>query len=164
MIAYVNTLPLIFVAGLLPVLYVTCVAWLALPRKYHLTPVLGLAAFGYTLTALFLLAGPFVGRTCTESYSMTWELNDRDTDSFHKPEIVLTFVDFPTAWIGIDDNLIAAHLGVKQERVIPVTFDVTYDYGRVRGYSLIMVDGISTWNSTGQVGGTSSGRGSSPFN
>ena len=88
---------------------------------------------------------------------MTCEIEPRPSKGMKQSEIVLTFVDFPGHYIGEYSDELAAHLRDKAGLAVKVVFEVTSDYGKVRGFHETEIGGLSDWESEwGYAGSTGS--------
>jgi hypothetical protein len=62
-------------------------------------------------------------------------------------EVVLTFVDFPGHHIGKYSDELAQYLREKGEEKVKVVFEVSSDYGKVRGVHETDIGGLRHWRS-----------------
>src|SRR5436190_19903565 len=85
----------------------------------------------------FVLAvhGLFVGQKSEHTFPMTWE-NKGPNNQHKEAEIVLKFVSYPGHYQGDFSNELASYLVSSSEKEIPVTFEVTRDFGCLRGFTI----------------------------
>ena len=105
--------------------------------------------------SLALVWNMFLDRKSLRRYVMTWE--DRGVDNqFKQPEIVLTFSEYPTHYVGIYSQQVLEYLRTLASRSVPVTFTVTKDFGCIRGFYESRIGELERWTSpdgyTGQAG------------
>lgn len=146
MLAFVDLRPWLVVLAL-PVGGI--VAWLVAMlarRPWRRGRVAVLGAAGSAVLLLFLLYGPFVGRTVEETRRMTWQI-DRGREGFAQAEVILRFVDEPGPYIGDFSNQLAEHLTRRGEREVSVVLEWTLDYGMRRGFQMKEVAGLRHWQS-----------------
>lgn len=148
-LAYIDVRPFLFLAGLplfilLPLL--VCRMARAKAKKVKVALIASLVFTG--LFAIFLTGfGPFVDQKETREYSMTWEVKPASSDEMKEPEVILSFVDFPGHFIGEHSHELAGHLRAKGEAEVKVGFEVTSDYGKVRGFHATEIAGLKSWRS-----------------
>ena len=106
-------------------------------------------------TFLLTGVGPFIDQKETREYMMTWEIKPGPTNGMKQSEIVLSFVDFPGHCIGEYSNELAAYLREKGEQPVKVVFEVTSDYGKVRGFHETEIAGLHQWESEWGYAGSS---------
>lgn len=82
---------------------------------------------------------------------MTWEIKPSPSNGTKQSEIVLSFADFPGHYIGEYSDELAAHLRDKGAQPVKVVFEVTSDYGKVRGFHETEIAGLHDWESTMQA-------------
>ncbi|MDF1849763.1 MAG: hypothetical protein P1U85_02935 [Verrucomicrobiales bacterium] len=164
-LAYIDVRPFLFLVGL-PLfiglaLLIGRFAWRKAPKRT--------VAFFSTLlyTALFTLFltgfGPFIDQEETREYLMTWELNEGGSDEKRETEVVLSFVDFPGYYIGEYSDDLAIHLREQANREVKVLFEVTSDYGKVRGFNATEIGGLREWKSEWGYAGTKGSPEESPW-
>ena len=165
LLSYIDVRPFLFLGGLplfVLLAFLICritgvtvpKAWVALVASLVFTGLFTLFLTGY---------GPFVGQTEIREYRMTWEIQPPPPDSgITQPRVVLTFVDFPAHFIYHDSDELAEHLNTGGQEEISVVFEVTSDYGKVRGFSELEIAGLNGWkidpegqSGAGVVGGDS---------
>ena len=76
---------------------------------------------------------------------MTWEIEPTRTNGINEPKVVLSFVEFPGYFIGGYSDEIAAHLRKNGEEKVKVIFEITSDYGKIRGYHETEIAGLESW-------------------
>jgi predicted PurR-regulated permease PerM len=164
-LAYIDVRPFLFLAGLpIFILLTLLVCWLvrAKVNKGKAALISSLVFSG--LFAFFLTGfGPFVNQTEIREYVMTWEIKPPPSDGTKGSEVVLSFVDFPGHYIGQYSDELAEHLRANGKEQVKVVFDVTSDYGRVRGLSETEIAGLTSWHSNGGYAGTRGTPSKSPW-
>jgi hypothetical protein len=161
LLGYIDVRPFLFVGGLpLFIGLSLLICWLA-KTKFKKANVALISALLFTGLFTFLLTGvgPFIDQKEIREYMMTWEIKAGSTNGMKQSEIVLSFVDFPGHYIGEYSNELAAYLRDKGEQPVKVVFEVTSDFGKVRGFHEIEIAGLHEWESEwGYAGSTGSPR------
>ena len=166
-LSYIDVRPYLFLAGLpIFVLLVILVCRLA-GVKLRKIWVGGIASLIFTGLFVFLLTGfgPFVAQEEIREYRMTWAIQPPPTGSkITQSKVVLTFVEFPAHFIYHYSDDLAQHLRTGGKEEVEVTFEVTSDYGKVRGFSEVEIAGLKGWkhDPEGFGGGGVTGNGSAP--
>ena len=158
-IAYIDIRPLLFVVGLLLFIGLSLLIGRLGKKNIKKTTVVVIASVLFTGLFTFLLTGfgPFINQKETREYMMTWQIKPIRLNDMQQSEVVLSFVDFPGHYIGEYSNELAAYLRDQGDKQVKVVFEVTSDYGTVRGYHRTKISGLEEWTSE-QVGyGGSSG-------
>ena len=104
-------------------------------------------------TAVFVVflteRGPFLGRTYRKEFRMSWMVepvvSEGSIQGFRRSGVRLEFVDFPGHFVVILSEELLQHLRRQPSGPVPVVFDVTYDYGRARGYNAVEIAGLRDW-------------------
>jgi hypothetical protein len=149
LLAYTDIRPILFLAGLplfigLAVLVCSITGAKFQKRKVALfSSLLFVGLFTFFLTG----AGPFVDQKETREYWMTWEIKPGPSQGMKESEVVLSFVDFPGHYIGIYSDQLAAHLPTLVSKKVKVVFEITSDYGKVRGFKETEIAGLKNWSS-----------------
>ncbi|MDG1890479.1 MAG: hypothetical protein P8L18_04130 [Verrucomicrobiota bacterium] len=148
-LAYVNMLPLIFVFGLVILLGLVLMLRRSMGIKSGKLKLLGVTSLIYTALFTFFLteAGPFMGRTELQTFKMRWKIKQQNSQQTPTAEVLFSFIDFPGNHIGEYSDALAEHLRTGQKTEIDAVFEVTHDYGRMRGHSMVEVDGLREWPS-----------------
>ena len=94
---------------------------------------------------------------------MNWNIKPSPLNGVQQSEIVLSFADFPGHYIGEYSDKLAAHLRDKSEQPVKAVFQVTSDYGRVRGFHPTEIAGLRGWESEWGYAGTSGSPRRSPW-
>ena len=102
-----------------------------------------IASFIFFLTS----AGPFIDRREVREYMMTWQIYSDATDGLKESKVLLKFVDFPEYYIGEYSNDLSSHLKEKSKQTVKVLFEVRSDYGKIRMFKKIEIDGLRGWQS-----------------
>ena len=114
--------------------------------------MVGTAAWA-ALFALFLTeVGPFVGQRRAVQHRMAWEV--RPSSEGAEPVVELTFINDPSQGIAFVSEELAVHLERRGEAEVEVQFEVTLDYGQVRGYHATSIAELQSWAHGNAVGGT----------
>ncbi len=163
--AYIDVRPFLFVGGLpLFIGLSLLVCWLAKTRFKKWNVALLSALIFTALFTLFLTGvGPFVDQKETREYMMTWEIKSTPSNGMKESEVVLSFVDFPSHYIGEYSDEMAAYLRKKGDRKVKVVFEVTSDYGKVRGFHETEIAGLTGWKSEWGYAGVSGSPSKSPW-
>ena len=154
-LAYIDLRPFLFVIGLPVVILLALLGcWIAKARIVKWKAVLFSTA---TFAALFgfFLYGPFIGQTETRKHIMTWEIEPTRTNGINESKVILSFVEFPSYFIGGYSDEIATHLEKNGEEKVNVIFEITSEYGKVRGYRETEIAGLKSWRWIGGFGGSS---------
>lgn len=165
LLAYFDLRPLLFLVGLplfLGLSFLVCKLARAKPSKGKI-----FLSSTLLITALFTLFltgfGPFVDQEETREYLMKWEVKTSPSNEKRESEIVLSFVDFPGHYIGEYSDELAAHLQEEGDREVTVVFEVTSDYGKVRGFNATEIGGLREWKSEWGYAGSSGSPEESPW-
>ncbi len=167
LLAYIDVRPLWFIGGLpLFIGLSMLLCWLAKARFKKSNATLFSALLFTVLFTFFLTGfGPFVDQKEVREYTMTWETKPRPSNGLKESEVVLTFVDFPSHFIGDYSDELAAHLQTQGQQSVKVVFEVISDYGRVRCFHQTEIGGLRSWKSEwGYAGSSGSHPTKSPWN
>jgi hypothetical protein len=166
MLAYIDTRPLILggvlVATLIPLLVyrLSTGRW---PRRRSTAVVFGL----FTAVSLFILYGPFVGYTRRVTHQMQWQIDAKPIDAtaptIEGSHVILTFRDYPGYHLGIYSDEVADYLKRLSTNEVPVEFEVTYDYGKIRGFNEKRIGDLTSWRSGFGYYGSRGSPSRSPF-
>jgi hypothetical protein len=146
MLAFVDLRPWLVLLGLPVGALLALVVALVARRPWRRGRAAALGATGAAVLLLFLLYGPFVGRTVQETRRMTWRI-ERGREGFAQAEVILGFKDEPGRWVGDFSDQLADHLMRRGEPEVSVVFEWTVDYGMKRGFRLKEVAGLRGWAS-----------------
>ena len=144
-IAYIDIRPFLFAIGLLVVISLAIIGcWIANAKiaKWRVT-LFATATFAGPFG--FLFYGPFIGQTEKREHIMTWTIEPTSTNGINESKVVLTFVKFPNYFIGGYSDEVTAHLKKNGEDKVSVIFEITSDYGKVRGYRETEITGLKSW-------------------
>ena len=163
--AYIDVRPFLFLAGLPLFIGAIFLACRLAKAKFKKGTLVLLSSLLFTVLFTFFLTafGPFVDQTEIREYQMTWEIKPAPSNGMKEAEIVLSFVEHPGHFIGEYSDSLAAHLREKGDREVKVVFEVTSDYGKVRGFHEIEIGGLRDWNSEWGYAGSSGSPSSSPW-
>ncbi len=106
---------------------------------------LPLVLFVYAGT-IVALESTLVGQEVERTFAMEWE-NRGVENEFNEPEIVLRFIDHPAHLFGMYSTELARYLEEAGTDRVRVTFEVTRDYGCLRGYRMTRVGDLTRWRS-----------------
>lgn len=146
-LAYVETRPFLFIGGVPIALLIAWIVAQAAGRRFASPRFLVSTCAIYTALFVFVFAGPFVGRESNETFDMNWRVAETPSQGQNEAEVILIFVEHPNYSVGEFSNELAGYLQKKDESVVPVTFGVTRDFGRVRGFHLVKVGDLTGWKS-----------------
>ena len=62
------------------------------------------------------------------------------------PQVILQFVSHPNHRLNMFSKDLASHLQALEQDTISVTFEITRDYGRMRGFSTLDIAGLKQWD------------------
>ena len=153
-LAYVDVRPLVSLGGLPVFLLLFVGVWQGcrLPGGWGRASLVGTAAWASLFALFFTELGPFVGQRRAVQHRMAWEV--RPSSEGAEPVVELTFVEDPSQLIAFVSEEIAGHLERRGEAEVEVRFEVTSDYGRVRGYHATSIAGLQGWAHGNAAGGT----------
>ncbi|MGB1519964.1 MAG: hypothetical protein ACPHDL_07545 [Limisphaerales bacterium] len=186
LLAYIDTRPLIFVAGWLLVLLL----WLGARkiRGYRGPMLLSAVAIHLGYGGLFILLatgwGPFVDQKEVRTMPMQWQIREESPteadrismegmagmaeENVSDPQVILQFVSHPNHRLNMFSKDLASHLQTLEQDTISVTFEITRDYGRMRGFSTLDIAGLKRWDPSQSFyevsdGGTDESKNSDPW-
>lgn len=162
MLAYVDLRPILFVAGLPLGALLAWGLWRLRGRRRPLGSTMVPVLCVYALAFWFFLAGPFIGRTSTRTFAMTWEPLEAD-EGAAPGAVRLHFESQPNHYTFVRSAELAALLQSRGRDVVEVEFEVTSDYGRMRGFNVLRVDGWEVPMGAGGGYGVSGEFGASPW-
>ena len=162
-LAYIDVRPFLFVIGL-PVVILLAIlgCWITKARIVKWKAAL-FATSTFAGLFGFFLYGPFIGQTETREHIMTWKIEPTPSSGINEPRVILSFVEFPGYFIGGYSDEIAAHLKKNGEEKVNVIFEITSDYGKVRGYSATEIAELKSWRWIDGFGGSSGSPEISPW-
>jgi len=149
LLSYIDLRPLLFVGGL-PVFVLLAVLISRFVRvKTHTAWVATLAGLAFTAMFIFFLTeyGPFLGIKQTRLVQMHWGIKPGLQEGFKEPEVELHFQDYPGCYVGEHSHELAEHLRAGSAVLIQVEMEITYDYGKPRGFRMTQIDGLRGWKS-----------------
>ena len=163
LLAYIDTRPLIFVVGWLLVLLL----WLGARkiRGYRGPMLLSAVAIHLGYGGLFILLatgwGPFVDQKEVRTMPMQWQIREESPteadrismagmaeENVSDPQVILQFVSHPNHRLNMFSKDLASHLQALEQDTISVTFEITRDYGRMRGFSTLDIAGLKQWDAS----------------
>ncbi|HCQ84386.1 MAG TPA: hypothetical protein DIV36_07205, partial [Verrucomicrobiales bacterium] len=161
LLAYIDTRPLIFVAGWLLILLL----WLGARkiRGYRGPMLLSAVAIHLGYGGLFILLatgwGSFVDQKEVRTMPIQWQIREEGPtaagrtgmagiaeENTSDPEVILQFVSHPNHRLNMFSKDLASHLQALEQDTISVTFEITRDYGRMRGFSTLDIAGLKQWD------------------
>lgn len=148
-LSYVDLRPILFAGGLPVFVLLAVVLGKRVNVKAHPAWLATLSFLVFTLLFIVFLTelGPFLGNKQTRSFQMQWEIKASTNEAFKEPEVVLHFQGYPDIWVGEYSRELAEHLRAGSAALIQAQMEVTYDYGKPRGFRLMEVDGLRGWKS-----------------
>ena len=153
-LAYINTKPFVFLAGAL--LVAVCALSLRQRSGCRWSRLQVAAAAELVFVAAFVVfwteLGPFVGQRERVGHRLAWTIEAAGPGE--EPMVELTFVEHPGHVLLIASRELAEHREALEGGEALGTFLVTSDYGRVRGYHLEAIGGLSGWAEASSAGGT----------
>jgi hypothetical protein len=164
-LAYIDVRPFLFMGGLSLFTGLCLLVCGFVKADFNKWKVALFSALIFTaLFALFLTGvGPFVDQKQTREYWMTWEIKPVPSNAMKESEVALSFVDFPGHSIVEYSDELATHLRQRGERKVKVIFEVTSDYGKVRGFHGTEIAGLRDWKSEWGYSGASGSPKASPW-
>ncbi len=160
MLGYFDLRPLWFVCGLLVSVLASWIISRSCCSRRNPWRLMVISTFVFTVAFVVFLTerGPFLGRTQRKEFRMSWKVEPMDVDrapqGFQESGVRLEFVDFPGHFVVILSEELLQHLRRQPTGPVTVAFDVTYDYGRARGYNEVQVAGLRDWVEEFSWGGT----------
>ena len=148
LLAYIDTRPFLYLVGVPIALLVGWFVAQAFRQRFASPGFLSSTFAIYTVLFLFIFAGPFVGRKSIETFDMTWTIAETPSQGQKEAEVIFTFVEHPNYTVGEFSDELANYLREKDEKVVPVSFDITRDFGRVRGFHMTQVANLTHWKSS----------------
>ena len=155
--AYIDTRPLIFLVGWL----LTLLLWWTYRKVGRHQGCLLPSALAVHLVygCLFILLatgwGPFINQKEVRTMSMNWSLQHTNlVDALHpdtageQPLVMLAFTSHPNHRLGLVSQELATHLLALGQERIDVTFEITRDYGKMRGFTEIEIAGLKHWDAS----------------
>lgn len=152
-LAYINVLPIYYIVGLLLIMLIVIPAVKLSGVQWKMKKSIFFTFVAYSAIFAFLFCGPFVGVTEQREYLMTWNVEDDLDDELNQSKVILNYVDFPNHGIYEYSNELASYLKKNGKPEVKVLFEVTLDYGVVRGYHEVKIDELESWNSLVGHGG-----------
>lgn len=84
-----------------------------------------------------------------ESFEMTWSYEEGSAQNPQARHIILRFVDYPNHYVGIWSSDLGNYLEKLPSNRVRVVFQVTRDFGKVRGFQEIQIGDLKGWHSSG---------------
>ena len=163
LLAYIDPRPQIFVAGWLRGLLL----WLGARkiRGYRGLMLLSAVAIHLGHGGLFILLatgwGPYVNQKEVRTMPMQWQIREESPteagrikmegmaeENVSAPQVILQFVSPPNHRLNMFSKDLASHLQALEQDTISVTFEITRDYGRMRGFSTLDIAGLKQWDAS----------------
>ena len=149
LLSYIDLRPLLFAGGL-PVFVLLALVLSRLVRvKTHPAWMATLAGLAFTVLFIFFLTeyGPLLGIKQTRMVQMRWEIKPGLREGLKEPEVVLHFQDYPGCSVGEHSRELAEYLRVGSAALIQGEMEITYDYGKPRGFRMTQINGLRGWKS-----------------
>jgi hypothetical protein len=105
----------------------------------------------------------FTGVTSNVTYPMTWSYGDPSSNEAGERHVVLRFADFPNHHVGFYSSELAKYLESLPTPRINVEFEITRDFGDVRGYHAVRIGTLTEWQSGSSYGGHSGDNDPAPW-
>lgn len=164
LLAYFSLTPLYIIANAIVVMCALVLAGLEARRREGRAFALGLSLLvvipSVAYWSAFALWTDFKREM---TFNMTWSVAKASTSYPNADHILLRFESFPNHFIGIYSTDLRTYLETLPSNDIEVTFVVTTDFGRTRGYNPIRIGELTSWNASGGYGGTAGGNLPSPW-
>jgi hypothetical protein len=160
-LAYIDTRPFLFAFGIVAAL-ILIVGCRVIGGRWPSLRVVTTASGISLALFLFFFYGPFVGHIRRVTHQMQWRIEPKLNPDYTK-HVILTFRDYPGQYIGICSDELADYLEKLPSHDVPVEFDVTYDYGNVRGFSERKIGDLTSWRSDFGCGAVQGSPTRSPF-
>lgn len=157
MLAYIDLRPFLFAGGLTLFVGLSLLVACMANRRVRKAQVTLYSALLFTALFTFFLTefGPFCGRVSTCRHSMNWQIDPHPPSAHGQAEVVLSFADAEGHYVGEFSDQLADHLRKQGQQPVQAIFEVTRDYGRMRGFRMIEVEGLRGWTSRwGYAGAT----------
>lgn len=150
-VAYIDPRPVFFVVGLLVFVGIGLLLRRSAKARLKMVTLVLISSLAFAaLFACFLTSyGPFVGQKVAREFRMTWRINEHPLGGRKQAEVLLFFADYPGSCVGEYSDELAAHLRDMGDDEVKVQFEVTSDYGKVRGFHMTEVAGLRRWASEG---------------
>ena len=163
--AYIDIRPWLFIGCLPLFIGISLLICRAAKTNIRKSNVALISALIFTvLFTLFLTGvGPFIAKKEIREHMMIWEIRPSQSGGMKQSEVVLSFIEFPGYYLCEYSDELAVHLREKGEQQVKVVFEVTSDYGRVRGFHEIEIAGLREWDSEGGYAGSSGSPARSPW-
>lgn len=122
-------------------------------RRRNARPMAPWAARNVALWSLPLMAAGFAawfgstGVTSVATHSMTWSYGEPPVDSAGERHIVLRFTDYPNHAVGFYSSQLAMYLESLPTPDVEAEFELTRDFGRLRGFAVVSVGSLAAWRS-----------------
>ena len=141
-LAYINLVPHLVVANIVLVAIVAAIAKKTRAGRM-ITCVSIIGSVGWWVT--FAIATGVEERVVVQ---MTWEIDPQLNSHRHlkHKHVVLYFKRSPRNFVGLYSNQVADYLSRLPTNEVPVTFEVTKDFGRVRAFNEIQIGELKTWD------------------
>ncbi|MDB4737857.1 hypothetical protein OAF75_03365 [Verrucomicrobiales bacterium] len=169
-LAWIDTRPFLFVLGIPIVILLTFLGCAIVKSRVRRWKASAGTLILYVLLFAFFLYGPFIGQTKTREYMMSWEIKPphlhgeaNQGTQIKVPEVIFSFIEFPEHFIGYHSIELADHLKTNGKDEVKALIEITSDYGKVRGYSVLEIVGAKSWPNEGIFGGSSGSPQRSPW-
>jgi hypothetical protein len=134
--------PILFLAAL-PVLLI--LGWVIRRFKFPdkpYAPIFGAIFLTFIVVFWLFLAGPSIGKTTYKTFPMNWSIVTQSAAFAGETNVTLNFVADPNQGIAYNSSEIADYLRKSGRNPVDVTFEITSDYGKVRGFDAMRIDNL----------------------
>jgi hypothetical protein len=161
-LAYIDVRPFVLAGGLF-VIGAVVLGYRAAAGRWPRARLSIGAVIAILVLFAFFFYGPFVGYTRNVTHRMKWRIDSLPHSETGASHVVLTFRDYPAYHVGIYSNDLADYLRSLPDENVPVYFEVTYDYGSVRGFRETRIGDQKAWKSDFSYFGSTGSPRRSPF-
>lgn len=164
MFAYIDIRPLIGCGNVLLILFAVGIATFIASSLRR--PKLAWSLLGgilVTSIAFWVSMTLFTNVRREQTVDMTWEYGRAEAIYPAAENIVLRFKRDPNQYVGIVSKDLGPYLETLPSREVTVTFNVTRDFGRVRGFMETKIGQRTTWQSSWGYAGSTGNATVSPF-
>ena len=105
----------------------------------------------------------FTGVTREMAFDMEWSYGGPSQGHSSRQHVVLRFKSHPNHYVGIFSEDLGGYLETLPSRDVRVVFEVTTDFGRMRGFHETQIGGKQSWTQLGGYAGVSGSSDPSPW-
>ena len=136
-------LHIVWLVGIVIAFFITRPEWTRTNQKFVYVMFLVIV---YIFLSVISLIYIIVGDKSYRTFKMTWA-NEGANNDFKESEILLGFVEYPGHYEGIYSNELAAYLKQLPGNQVDVTFEVTSNFGCLRGFNETQIGELKSWRS-----------------